>query len=340
MLRSVSEWLQEQPQQEISREYFQQALLEIRRQMYEEQFLSTVLEELRLYSEFSAGIDGNRLQAFPRDFLVAMLKDRGIERPAAALQREEKRLWNLQEVQNFVERFHLVGDLQSSESRNQVELVEEAAGDLIFEADDAAMLRRPAPTGAVDFAQNWKPDSDSSPIDDIESAKRMERNTTMERFAAKNDEKESEEAANQEEKESAIHEDRSTQVHSTEELSDKENEPPEIPSARKTRKLKPVDPDNPVIEREQIEAQPPGPYPSLYTFMDEKTRRTFIKKLFGNDEEAFAHFVDRVDQADSWKEAKAIFDEELARRRINVYSKNAIKLSDFLFSRYFSRNRY
>ncbi|RMD96289.1 MAG: hypothetical protein D6814_11660, partial [Calditrichaeota bacterium] len=95
-----------------------------------------------------------------------------------------------------------------------------------------------------------------------------------------------------------------------------------------------------IIHREEIEKQPPGPFPSLYTFIDFKSRKVFIKKIFSNDESAFENFVEKIDRANSWKEAKAIFDAELSRRSISPYSRYAIKLSDFLFSRYFSKNRY
>lgn len=92
-----------------------------------------------------------------------------------------------------------------------------------------------------------------------------------------------------------------------------------------------------LIRHDNIEHQPPGPYPPLHRLIDEKSRRSFIKKIFRKDAGAYRQFVERVEATPSWKSAKAILDDELARRAINQYSKEAVKLSDLVFSRYFAR---
>ncbi|MGH7602336.1 MAG: hypothetical protein ACREOI_38710, partial [bacterium] len=99
-----------------------------------------------------------------------------------------------------------------------------------------------------------------------------------------------------------------------------------------------ADDDEPLmIERAKIEAQPPGPYPSFTRLVDEKSRRDFIKKIFHKDLEAYLAFIERLETLQTWKEAKAFLDHEFQQRRVNPYSREAVRLSDMVFSRYFTK---
>ncbi|MCI0698252.1 hypothetical protein L0337_40375 [candidate division KSB1 bacterium] len=99
-----------------------------------------------------------------------------------------------------------------------------------------------------------------------------------------------------------------------------------------------ADDDEPqIIERAKIEAQPPGPYPSFTRLVDEKSRRDFIKKIFHKDLEAYLAFIERLETMQTWKEAKAYLDHEFQQRRVNPYSREAVRLSDTVFSRYFTK---
>jgi hypothetical protein len=85
-------------------------------------------------------------------------------------------------------------------------------------------------------------------------------------------------------------------------------------------------------------AQPStSPRQPLSDLIDDKSRMIFLRKIFKRDEAAYRRFVEVLERADTWKTAKEILDEELSRREINPYSKEAIRLSDVVFSRYFSR---
>jgi len=97
------------------------------------------------------------------------------------------------------------------------------------------------------------------------------------------------------------------------------------------------DTEEPVVHRAKIEQQPPGPFPSLYHLIDDKSRKTFIRKIFQRDADAYIDFIDRLEPLQTWKEAKALLDAELGMRNINPYSKEAVQLSDALFGRYFSK---
>jgi len=94
-----------------------------------------------------------------------------------------------------------------------------------------------------------------------------------------------------------------------------------------------------IIRREQIEYQPPGPYPSIHSMMSEKLKNTFVKKIFSKRRKDFNVFFDTIETQKSWKGAKQVLDTELQKRSISPYSKEAVKMSDIIFARYFSSER-
>jgi len=79
------------------------------------------------------------------------------------------------------------------------------------------------------------------------------------------------------------------------------------------------------------------PYQPLYRLIDDQSKAMFVKKIFRKDGEAYGRFIDLLEVAENWNAAKGILDEELSMRKINPYSKEAIRLSDLVFSRYFPR---
>jgi hypothetical protein len=89
------------------------------------------------------------------------------------------------------------------------------------------------------------------------------------------------------------------------------------------------------VEHAKIEAQPPGPYPSMTRLIDEKSRQALIKKVFQKDLDAYLDFIERLEELQTWKQAKAFLDGEFKKRRVNPYSKEAVQLSDVVFGRYF-----
>jgi hypothetical protein len=92
-----------------------------------------------------------------------------------------------------------------------------------------------------------------------------------------------------------------------------------------------------IVERAKLEVQPPGPYPAMTRLIDEKSRSAFIKKIFRKDIEAYLAFIDELEMTQTWKEAKKFLDREFQARKINPYSKEAVHLSDLVFSRYFTK---
>ncbi len=94
------------------------------------------------------------------------------------------------------------------------------------------------------------------------------------------------------------------------------------------------------IHRHNIERQPPGPYPSIFSFIDNKDQRNFVRKLFQKDEKAFNSFMGKVDCLNQWREAKQIIDWELEKRHLDPYCKEAVRLGDIVFAKYFSNGKY
>ncbi len=112
------------------------------------------------------------------------------------------------------------------------------------------------------------------------------------------------------------------------------------PAAKAEAPRQPVirfDEEEPIIYRSKLEQQPPGPFPSLVQLIDERSRKLFVRKVFGRDVDAYTEFVQRLEAVQSWKEAKALLDQELHRRKISPYAKEVIRLSDLIFGRYFSK---
>jgi hypothetical protein len=94
------------------------------------------------------------------------------------------------------------------------------------------------------------------------------------------------------------------------------------------------------VYQAQREHQPPGPYPSIHTLIDAKDSKVFVLKLFERDERAYQTFIDKVDRIDKWREAKQLIDWELNKRKLDPYSREAVKLGDVVFSKYFTNSRY
>ncbi len=92
-----------------------------------------------------------------------------------------------------------------------------------------------------------------------------------------------------------------------------------------------------VVHRRNIEKQPPGPYPSLRSLISHKERKVFIKKLFDKDKGSYHAFIDSLEDTDKWKEAKLIIDDELNKRQLSPFCREAVRLGDLVFSRYFSK---
>jgi hypothetical protein len=99
------------------------------------------------------------------------------------------------------------------------------------------------------------------------------------------------------------------------------------------------DKENITIDRKTIENQPEGPIPSLSTIIDPRNRKILIRKIFKKDEIAYNEFMEKMEATTTWKEAKVIMDTELRQRNVELFSREAIRLGDIIFGRYFPKKR-
>lgn len=95
-----------------------------------------------------------------------------------------------------------------------------------------------------------------------------------------------------------------------------------------------------IIQREKIENQPPGPYPQIQEYLSRRDKKRFIKKIWKKDERQFLRFIEKVDKLDRWRDAKQIIDWELERHHVDFYSKEAVRLGDIVFAKYFSKGSF
>lgn len=71
---------------------------------------------------------------------------------------------------------------------------------------------------------------------------------------------------------------------------------------------------------------------SLITPKDEKI---FLNAVFQNDPKDYHEFISSINRTKTWKEAIAVLDETLAAAKVDPYCKEAIRLSDIVYTRYY-----
>jgi hypothetical protein len=94
------------------------------------------------------------------------------------------------------------------------------------------------------------------------------------------------------------------------------------------------------IRREKIERQPPGPYPSLLSFIKNDDWKFLLKKVFQKNSLDFAKFIYKIDRLEKWRDAKAVIDWELEQRKVDMYAKEAVRLGDLVFAKFFQKGEY
>ncbi len=97
------------------------------------------------------------------------------------------------------------------------------------------------------------------------------------------------------------------------------------------------DPQNFIVKKSMIEHQPEVHLESLEILFDEKSKRLIQRKIFKQDVVEYDKFIGRIERIDNWKAAKQIIDDELMIRSIQPFSKEALKLGDLVFNRYFPK---
>jgi len=88
-------------------------------------------------------------------------------------------------------------------------------------------------------------------------------------------------------------------------------------------------------EAEEQEAAEDMAHDSLRNYIDKKSEKNFIKKLFNGDQDAFHRLIEKLDEAESWRVAKILIDNELFKRDVDPFSREAIKLVDMVYGLYY-----
>lgn len=86
-----------------------------------------------------------------------------------------------------------------------------------------------------------------------------------------------------------------------------------------------------IIESEGVSEKIEG----LDDLIDEKTEKIFVKKLFGGEKDTYQSLLKQLDEAENWRAAKILIDNELFKRDVDPFSREAIKLVDLVYSRYY-----
>ena len=108
-----------------------------------------------------------------------------------------------------------------------------------------------------------------------------------------------------------------------------------VTQKKKVKIIDSGDSANWIIDRNKIEQQPEGPLEPLQKLIDEKSRKMIVKKIFDQDCSAYENFIEKLNEIDNWKKAKEVIEIELHRRHIMPFSKEALRLGDLAFTRYF-----
>ncbi|MCB0832052.1 MAG: hypothetical protein KDC45_01175 [Bacteroidetes bacterium] len=73
----------------------------------------------------------------------------------------------------------------------------------------------------------------------------------------------------------------------------------------------------------------------LQMLITPKDEKIIISTIFKTDGEAYNDFISLINRTKTWKEAIAILDDTLASLEFDPYSKEAIRLSDIVYARYY-----
>ncbi len=73
----------------------------------------------------------------------------------------------------------------------------------------------------------------------------------------------------------------------------------------------------------------------LETLITPKDEKIFMKKIFGGNDTLYGEFIHRINSARRWKHSMTVIDEVLNRQKIDPYCREAIRLSDIVYQRYY-----
>ncbi|HDQ44330.1 MAG TPA: hypothetical protein ENN17_02360 [bacterium] len=93
-------------------------------------------------------------------------------------------------------------------------------------------------------------------------------------------------------------------------------------------------PAAPAVKKQKSETEPPVSS-GIRELIDDRTEKIFVKKLFDGDQDSYQGLLEKLEEAESWRVAKILIDNELFKRDVDPFSREAIKLVDLVYSRYY-----
>lgn len=81
-----------------------------------------------------------------------------------------------------------------------------------------------------------------------------------------------------------------------------------------------------------------GELEDINTLISSRDRKKIIKKIFNRDAKACEEFFELINSTRTWDIAAIIIEDLFVGREINPYSKEAIKLGNLVYLRYFSKD--
>ena len=110
----------------------------------------------------------------------------------------------------------------------------------------------------------------------------------------------------------------------------KPSRPSEQPKAQSSRQAP---------EEKEVKPEPPQAISAdaidLRALIDARKRKRFLKKVFKKDEAHFDASIDTLNAMTSWKEASVFIDEIFIMNDVDPFSKDAIRFTDLVYSRFF-----
>ncbi|MBX7151403.1 hypothetical protein K1X84_07170 [bacterium] len=73
----------------------------------------------------------------------------------------------------------------------------------------------------------------------------------------------------------------------------------------------------------------------MESLINEKDEKIILKSIFNDDREDYREFMHGVNRSKTWKEAIGVLDDKLVANKVDPYSKEAIRLSDIVYTRYY-----
>lgn len=290
--------------------------------------IKAVLSDLTVLTEFLSETKGEEVSRLEGSIMQAFLADRnlwGFRRALDVEMKLGKEDFDVTDVEVTLKRYNELkqefGSPDTSDSSAELVMVEEEAPEEDLIDIEPDKKPKPEPEKEPEVVETK---ASSPPKDDLDLGEILMPEPKAEEPAVE------ESVEKVEKKEEPIPEEKPVEVN------DKQDKPSKK-SMRIIRRPQKKEEEKPQEEVEAKEEKPEAPAKKrgLKNLIDDKTEKVFTKKLFGGDEEEYEQLINKLDEAESWRVAKILIDNELFKRDVDPFSREAIKLVDLVYGLYY-----